>query len=705
MTLRARKTDNGQGIRLSYLLYFAIVGLLSSSNAISLCGSGPHTLESDTLRLYAIAGQQTVIRAKFLSSQETINNIRWWTKPKTAQSLFEDSVTKQKGDTQVTLTMSKELNGVRIRYQMKYTSSDGRKRGFSSASATLIAGDDSITILKGKPLEINAAGGYYVPCFDVSHSTIKSIQIQRKTNPSSRDCQVSVPKSLYTYEDGCVRMGPLDRSHSGGYCILVENCFSRKTRISLQLQLGFLPLKPNADPFTPRPATKTLYKQDPPTSRTTNPTDTPAAESVCGRLDAPNGGMVKVDGLNYYDEAYLVCKDGYQLVGPPTSTCLYNGTWSKFGSCIKAQVTKYGLSRQYTISSDNMAITSPLLLRSKHKTHIKLHYQLTHSVFRIRVQNIIRCFSDLAGKILTQTTSLPIMPFTSTSKSGDMCFGLPVSSLASTCRTYRVMIRADVDNGYVTLSDIQFGDGSICSSFIQRKTTLDCSFDSSDCGITNDACGMVDWEIRSDDDLSRQRRQSTECSQWKGLPLLKRKPLSACSFENLHITDLQPSGFSVDYIDATKLTKRDSRVRRSSGYSVYLDPSKVSDGVAVGILDLPEVYFSISNSFLSFAYDMVEDGLHFLLVAAVCTSDPSNKFLIPLADFHNHYHIRHSDGHGDSGTVCLDIQSYVKEKACYKFVIQITGAAVATVLSVDNVFFSRNLVKLPCGAVSNSRKK
>jgi hypothetical protein len=140
MTLRARKTDNGQGIRLSYLLYFAIVGLLSSSNAISLCGSGPHTLESDTLRLYAIAGQQTVIRAKFLSSQETINNIRWWTKPKTAQSLFEDSVTKQKGDTQVTLTMSKELNGVRIRYQMKYTSSDGRKRGFSSASATLIAG-------------------------------------------------------------------------------------------------------------------------------------------------------------------------------------------------------------------------------------------------------------------------------------------------------------------------------------------------------------------------------------------------------------------------------------------------------------------------------------------------------------------------------------------------------------------------------------
>ena len=288
-----------------------------------------------------------------------------------------------------------------------------------------------------------------------------------------------------------------------------------------------------------------------------------------------------------------------------------------------------------------------------------------------------------------------------TGRSGDGCIKLPVDRISRTCRTYRVVTKADVKTGYVTVSDIQFGDSSICSETVQLKTTLECQFDDSDCGITNDACGLVDWELRSEDDPSRRRRRrSTDCFAQKGVPLLKRKLRSTCSFENLNILDLQPSGFSVEdlenYTDSAQSTTYDYRVRRSSGYSIYLDPSKVTGGVAVGVFDLPEVYHDNANAFLSFAYDMVESGLHDLLVTAVCTSDPSN-YLVPLDEYSTHYHKSNFDGLGGSGTICLNIHSYVKEEDCSTFVIQMQGAAVETVLIVDNVFFSKNLVNTPCG--------
>jgi hypothetical protein len=98
--------------------------------------SGPHVLTSNALWIYVLEGQQTVITAKNLSSQDSIKNIQWQTKPLTAWTLFEDSIIKQKNNTQVTLTMSKEMDGIRIRYKMIDTSSKGQKQ-FKSAAATL----------------------------------------------------------------------------------------------------------------------------------------------------------------------------------------------------------------------------------------------------------------------------------------------------------------------------------------------------------------------------------------------------------------------------------------------------------------------------------------------------------------------------------------------------------------------------------------
>ena len=77
---------------------------------------------------------------------------------------------------------------------------------------------------------------YTVSCFDVKYGTVKSVQLHRKNG--SKRCQVPVSNSFYSYGGGCVTMGPLDESHSGDYCILVENCFSpSKVSISFHLEV------------------------------------------------------------------------------------------------------------------------------------------------------------------------------------------------------------------------------------------------------------------------------------------------------------------------------------------------------------------------------------------------------------------------------------------------------------------------------------
>jgi hypothetical protein len=604
----------------------------------------------------------------------------------------------QDNDTQVTLIMSKELDRVRIRYQIQYTSSSGSEKKFKSSTATLNLADASNVVQVNKSyVTANSKGPvdtyFTILCFDVKYgtSTVKDVQIYRKKN--TEFCRVPVSNSLYSYdsEDSCVRLGPLGDSHTDDYCALVEDCFTRVNNFSFQFRL------PEASPTTPGLPTAADVVE---TSLT------PAIEAGCGDINDPKGGTFIVNGTEYNDVVNLVCNDGFQLSGSPTATCLADGQWSNYGRCIKTDLKRYGVQPEFTISSEDLGIKSPLLIRNRYTAHIKFRYELTNRNGRMRIQNKIRCFKDLVGKKRTQTLSgLTVLNITTLS--GDGCIQLPVSNISRTCRTYRVVTRADVKHGYVTVSDIQFGDSSICSEDTQLKKTLECSFADSDCGITNDACGIVDWEIRSNEDSSRRRRrQSTECFAPQGVPLLKKKLRSSCSFENLNIIDLQPSGFSVDdedYIDTTELAEASLRKRRSFGYSIYLDPAQIKNRVAIGVLNLPEVYHHTSNAFLSFAYDMVQNGLHDLLVTAVCTSSPS-QYLVPLDDFNSHYHKTHFHGLGDSGTICLDIHSYVKETDCSTFVIQMQGAAVETVLVVDSVYFTENLVSTTCGTVSNSRK-
>jgi hypothetical protein len=159
------ETATGHCLELAFWLFFAFLGLLlPCSNANSFCGKmlntprrpcfvnwllwrgtlcacpslgpGPHLLKSKPLQIYAVEGQQTVVKVKELQAI-AISSVRWWAKPTKAQSIFEYSTTMQDNDTQVTLIMSKELDRVRIRYQIQYTSSSGSEKKFKSSTATL----------------------------------------------------------------------------------------------------------------------------------------------------------------------------------------------------------------------------------------------------------------------------------------------------------------------------------------------------------------------------------------------------------------------------------------------------------------------------------------------------------------------------------------------------------------------------------------
>lgn len=367
--------------------------------------------------------------------------------------------------------------------------------------------------------------------------------------------------------------------------------------------------------------------------------------------------------------------------------------FERFGFCLLGDtVTKYGVNPTITFSSGKGIVKSPLLLWSDKTSYMKFRYEESIENPHLQVTNDILCYSDVGG--LIQITSWQNSEATVTAGYG--CFGVVDIGGSDVCKTFRVKTTIEFTAGEVAISDIEFGDQSLCSD-TNKIETLDCKFENSDCGIRNDACGLVDWEIRSDSETGRRRR-STECYQQSGVPLLKKRIHKKCSYDNLRIADLQPSGFSFIEVqsDATSLLADSikSRRRRSSGYSLYLDPSQVS-GVAIGVLDLPEVQHAVTNAFMTFAYDMDAGGYHDLMVTAVCTSDPANS-LVPLGSGSVHYKISNLDGSGSSGTICLDIHAYVLAEECSTFVMQLQGAAIGTVLVVDDFFFLENLASTGC---------
>jgi hypothetical protein len=321
----------------------------------------------------------------------------------------------------------------------------------------------------------------------------------------------------------------------------------------------------------------------------------------------------------------------------------------------------------------------------------------------VDITNSIVCYSDMKGT----------MPITTWSKhvdlnlqyiTGSVCLNLGTD--VQRCKTIKVKMTVEVTVGVVTVSDIHFGDVSICSNEgLQKKEDLlklECEFENSDCGIKNDACGLVNWEIQSDG----SSQEKSGCEMHPGISLLKEKIQHSCSYEDLKIADLQPSGFAVVSASSknnpTPKPKKNGSVKgkRSAGYHLILDPSNVP-GVAVGVLNLPGVQRASPNAFLTFYHEMVAGGLHDLLVTAVCLSDPALS-LVPLDAFSVHYHRSNFDGNGSEGVICLNIHKYVDEFKCTEFVIQIKAAAVETAVIVDTIFFADSLSSTVCDKADNN---
>ena len=335
---------------------------------------------------------------------------------------------------------------------------------------------------------------------------------------------------------------------------------------------------------------------------------------------------------------------------------------------------------------------SPLLWLSDQTSYMKFSYELSGGgvTAHVQIRSDILCYSDIGGRVPGVLETKPVEMET-TGEAGNMCYRLVDADSWSGCKTFKVKTTVESSAGLIKIHDIRFGGESACSDGTKQQTILQCMFEDWDCGVQNDVCGLVDWEIRSDSEANRYGHDPTDCHKQTGIPLLRKKIGKTCTYEYLDIVKLQPSGFTFTHAKSSATPEEgiNSRVTRSSGYSVYLDPS-LSNGVAIGVLNLPEVQHSSSNAFLTFFHEMVKGGLHDLMVTAVCTSDPGH-FLVPLCNGGIHYHRSNFDGSGSSGKLCLDIHKYVHPNACSTFVIQIHAAAVETVIIIDDIFFTEKL--------------
>ena len=343
---------------------------------------------------------------------------------------------------------------------------------------------------------------------------------------------------------------------------------------------------------------------------------------------------------------------------------------------------------------------SPLLLCSAQKSWMRFKYEVA-SPSLLRVHSRSSGYRDLGGRSLTGMwqahTSVDRMVSTTT---GYRCVQLTNRLNRNRCQSFRVTATVSVDCKYVTISDITFGDRSICEHSFNTKKTFKCNFDDDDCGVRNDACGLVDWDIRYNDSSSLDKPSSL-CSKHVGVPLLKQQIRESCSYDDLNIVKLQQSGFT-QFTTSSRVTRPFtsttavlSRHRRTFGYSLYLVPSQIG-GVAIGILNLPIVVHHDDNSYLKFECDMIEDGFHDLMVTAVCLSDPSRS-LIPLGQLGLHFHVTHLTGKGISHSVCLDLHSKINIRTCSQFAIQIKAAAVQTAIIVDDFEYLQNLKGSYCG--------
>lgn len=353
----------------------------------------------------------------------------------------------------------------------------------------------------------------------------------------------------------------------------------------------------------------------------------------------------------------------------------------------------YGVNTSFTVLGDVQTFELPLLLWSQDHTHVKFNYGVKIDG-SLKVHEDVACFSDLEGTSLLTQWSQDISLDIKSGYDHWHCFSL-INYIENPnhCVTFRAKMRMSAD---ITISNIQFGDETVCSTSPVQRQAVRCSFDSGDCGIRNDGCGMVPWRI--DAKSAHGSKRSSSCDQaMSGIPLLKNQISSTCSY-HVQIPKLQPSGFTLINITSSDTIdlQTGSRRRRAAGYGLYLIPGG-SGSVAFGSLILPTVTHGSNNKFMTFYHDMVVHGVHDLIVTAVCVSDPANP-LIPLAPGGLHYHKQNFDGSGSSGTVCLTIHDYVSQGNCPQFAIQMEGAAYNTVLEIDDIDFQES----SCGVPDNT---
>ena len=361
--------------------------------------------------------------------------------------------------------------------------------------------------------------------------------------------------------------------------------------------------------------------------------------------------------------------------------------------------TMFGVNPIFNFNCDcstSTPLLSPLLLRSTEDTYMRFRFTAENksstATVTVKLQQTVLCFSDLRGnskhsKSFSQTYEIDLQQ-----SSAEQCLKvIDVKDLPAECQTFQIQLELNVEDGIFSLGDIEYGSGDICS-FAPLQNYQGCDFQSGDCGIKNDGCGRTAWEIRPD----VQPQDSTSSEKLDGFPLPKRLSTTACSYD-LSISLLkQQSGVNACTNPATyPYTSTPSyRRKRQSGSALYLDPLVIGN-VVQGTLDLPDVVHGSENAVITFQVDMVEDGLHDLVVTAVCTSNPNNQ-LVPLDQYSVHFHKSNFDGNGVYTKVCLDIHSYVSSQECSTFTIRMTGAALSTFLSVDTIFFSTSLSAASC---------
>ena len=370
----------------------------------------------------------------------------------------------------------------------------------------------------------------------------------------------------------------------------------------------------------------------------------------------------------------------------------------------------FGPHLNITIDKRPVTIRSPLLLVDESNSVLKVLYKVTKPVYSTHLLTIYRCYSDLEGRFFAKSLiSRLTLEFSNEVSSLRKCLPMVIKKkFPSVCKTVRLSMILSTKVGSLTINEMSFMDKDSCQGVV--RTTTGCDFERGDSGVRNNLCGVKDWTIQDRSQFTNfaSRWTHNTCPRRKnGYPLQKSKLMTLQCVFPVGIPSLQASGFSVVKPFYTLPRPKSVSIfhgkRQSMGRVLSLDPQVSGEIVGPAVADLPEVQHDPVNAILSLQFEMQQGGLHYLIIAAVCTSSPANDFL-PLGPNSLHFVIPHFDREGRGGTICLDIHTFVTSEMCSTFVIQLQAGAIDTALTVDNILFAPSLGSTFCGTFGTCNK-